>query len=138
MTLEEILGTEMEDRYWNKIYQQKWKLILYLAKNKETRNMWKIWYCNWQQCLIVRRWERHILYKINGWWFNYELLSKLPWNTLVVVDKEKSDLSYKLTVDEILEQWQFLHFLTVWFEKQIFVPIRNFQVFIRNKREKWK
>ena len=137
MKLEELLSNDIEDRYWNKIYHQRGKLMLYLSKSKESRVLWKIWKHDWKECLIVRRWEKHILHKINGRGFNYELLSRLPWETVVIVDREKSVMSYWLTVDDIIEQGKFLHFLTVWFEKQIFVPIQNFHVLFREKKSRW-
>ena len=131
--LREILSEVKEDRYWNKLYLQKDKILLYLKDNeyKKERVLWKIKEKKGQEWIEFTRWERHILYKINGRWFNYELLSMLPQWTKVVVIRQKSIFKYELNVEEILEKWTFLHFLTNGLEKQIFVPISEFRKMVK-------
>lgn len=131
--LREILSEKKEDRYWNKLYLQGDKILLYLVNNdyKKDRVLGKIKEKKWQERIEFTRWERHFMYKINGWWFNYELLSMLPEGTRIVVKREKSIFNYELNVEEILEKGTFLHFLTNGLEKQIFVPINDFRKFVR-------
>ena len=131
--LREILSEKKEDRYWNKLYLQGDKILLYLVNNdyKKDRVLGKIKEKKWQERIEFTRWERHFMYKVNGWWFNYELLSMLPEGTRIVVKREKSIFNYELNVEEILEKGTFLHFLTNGLEKQIFVPINDFRKFVR-------
>ena len=133
MMLREILSEKKEDRYWNKLYLQGDKILLYLVNNdyKKDRVLGKIKEKKWQERIEFTRWERHFMYKVNGWWFNYELLSMLPEGTRIVVKREKSIFNYELNVEEILEKGTFLHFLTNGLEKQIFVPINDFRKFVR-------
>ena len=132
--IKEILSDVKEDRYWNKLYAQWDKILLYLKDNsyKKAREIWKIKEDkDWKEYIEFKRWDRHFMYSINWRWFNYELLSMLPEGTRIVIRREGSIILYEVNVEEILEKWSFLHFLANWLEKQIFLPISEFRTFVK-------
>lgn len=120
-----ILSEWKYDEYGNRLYiDSMGKIILKLKEKWEKRVIGKYDKKKWY--IEVRRWIQHYMACIDWRWFNYYLVDSLPRDMIVVVKSEWFSLKFKITVEEILKKWQFLHFLSQWFEKQIFVKKSDF------------
>lgn len=120
---------------------KKWNLItispelnrvyfkLYLADNNKYPI--KLWYYKNSIFYCERIREKHLLYKINSYWFNYQLLSYLKdmyWNIKIEVT-EHINISTKYSyafVDDILQYKHFKNYLSDWYELQVFYPLDKF------------
>lgn len=108
------------------IMRTDWKIILRLV-NWDVRNIWKVkkdknWYY-----IETRRAPEHYMDKVQGWWFNYELIKILPEETRIVVIS--GTLKYMITAWMILKWWKFLYFLQQWFERQLFIEKSMFSLY---------
>lgn len=122
-----ILSKWITDEKWNKLVMRTdWKIILRLT-SWEIRNIWKVKKDkNGYYLYTIRDWE-HYMEKIQGWWFNYELIKALPEDMRIVV--KSWSLKYVMTAWMILKWWQFLYFLQQGFERQLFIEKSMFRLY---------
>lgn len=122
-----ILLKWITDEKWNKLVMRTdWKIILRLT-SWEIRNIWKVKKDkNGYYLYTIRDWE-HYMEKIQGWWFNYELIKALPEDMRIVV--KSWSLKYVMTAWMILKWWQFLYFLQQGFERQLFIEKSMFRLY---------
>ena len=69
--------------------------------------------------------KRHIMRKLNAYWFNADCLNliyKANKDSIIVVNEKYTDL--KISVQKALEVWTYLSF---YWELQLFVPIEKFE-----------
>ena len=74
--------------------------------------------------------NRHTMEKLDAYWFNVVLLEQLDPYTQIIVKQKWTKLKLTTTVEQVLKKWTYLYFLTEWFEKQIFLPKREFSITI--------
>lgn len=116
-----ITISQQKDEKWNMLYSKGDKIYLYVAPLKSTRELCKIK----DNDIYISRKNKHIFRKLNAYWFNYNLIRFLPESSKIYLKQEdKSVLT--TTPNDILHKWQFLNFWMVWFEKQVFLPIKDF------------
>lgn len=122
-----ILSKWITDEKWNKLVMRTdWKIILRLT-SWEIRNIWKVKKDkNGYYLYTIRDWE-HYMEKIQGRWFNYELIKALPEDMRIVV--KSWSLKYVMTAWMILKWWQFLYFLQQGFERQLFIEKSMFRLY---------
>jgi hypothetical protein len=122
-----ILSKWITDEKWNKLVMRTdWKIILRLT-SWEIRNIWKVKKDkNGYYLYTIRDWE-HYMEKIQGRWFNYELIKALPEDMRIVV--RYWSLKYVMTAWMILKWWKFLYFLQQGFEKQLFIEKSMFWLY---------
>ena len=116
---------DIKDAKGNKIIweEKKWKinLYLYLRWYEYRRSIWTIDEEN--KTLIVKRDpKKHIFQKNNSYWFNSEIINRLPKDWKVIVREPKITIIRTTTIKDILENKSYLHFNTEWFELQNFYP----------------
>ena len=75
----------------------------------------------------IEKKEKHIFQKNNSRGFNYDLISNLPKDMDTVVRRVEKKKYYKIRVGDMLENGNFLHFLTNGYERQYFVPMECFE-----------
>lgn len=122
-----ILSKWISDEKWNKLVMRTdWKIILRLV-SWEVRNIWKIKKDKNGYYLYVLRGPEHYMEKIQGWWFNYELIKALPEDMRIIV--KSWSLKYVMTAWMILKWWQFLYFLQQGFERQLFIEKSMFKLY---------
>lgn len=68
--------------------------------------------------------------KLDAYWFNVVLLEQLDPYTQIIVKQKWTKIKLTTTVEQVLKKWTYLYFLTEWFEKQIFLPKREFSITI--------
>jgi len=118
----------ISDEKNNRIYPitKKTWIHYYLHLNWE-QTARKLWTLKWDTFEIKRDREKHLFIKNNSYWFNDWLLRKiLTPDTVVIIKEAKRRLKLKTTVQEILEKGTYLYFATMWFERQIFLPLSSF------------
>lgn len=120
-----------EDSYKNKLYSKhlkKWEaLYIYLAKNRETRKIWTYYEDKWI-LKVERDRDEHYHIKTQSYWFSDIALKALPPDTKVVLKEKGWLIKYVADVLTILNEWQYLHFMSQWFEKQVFMPLEKFKM----------
>lgn len=120
-----------EDSQKNKLYSKplkKWEaLYIYLAKNKTTKKIWTYFEDEWV-LKVLRDRDEHFHIKTQSYWFSDILLQTLPPDTKIVLREKWGLIKYVTDIITILTEWQYLHFLSQWFEKQIFMPIDKFKI----------
>lgn len=116
------------DSKGNKIYpvhQKKWTAY-YLHLRDEPRAR-KLWVLKWDVFELKRDREKNLFMKNNSYGFNDTFLRNILTPETKVIIKEKfRKLKLITTVWDILEKWTYLHFLWLWFELQIFMPLWQF------------
>jgi len=117
------------DWYWNKLesleIKKGYEYKLYLKNLWYYKKIWKL--INWK--LVLERKVIHIHWATNSYWFNVKLLESLLSDTLVILKTETEPFPFWMTVNEILQNWFYLHFLDKWFEKQIFYKIPDMKYY---------
>lgn len=77
---------------------------------------------------IRRDREKHLFEKLQAYWFNDMLLRIILQPDMQVIITEKGrKQKLKTTVEHILREGQYLQFLSQGFEKQIFLPLTQFE-----------
>ena len=66
--------------------------------------------------------KAHLMRVNNSWGINFSLIEKLHDDAIIVIDSEKS--RYIISIREAKEVWDFRHFKTQGFEKQVFIPLQ--------------
>lgn len=124
----EVFDEWIIDMNWNKIYLSATEKILIKLREREERRVLALVkkYKDGREYIELAKKERHIFTKNNSWWINYTIISNLPKDMDIVINRVEKKKYYRLTVWEMLENGNFLHFLQNWFEKQYFVPISAF------------
>ena len=125
----ELFDVWIIDDYGNKIYLSATEKLLIKLKEKGERRVLALVRKNkdGEYYLEMTRKEKHIFSKNNSRGFNYTIISNLPKDMDVVVKREESNRYYKIKVGDMLQNWNFLHFLLNGYEKQYFVPISCFE-----------
>ena len=109
------------DERWNKLYSKGDKIYLYVAPLKSTRELCKV--KDWE--IHIKRLNKHIFRKLNAYGFNYNLMRFLPDDTRILLKQEDKSV-LRTTPKDIISKWQFLSFWMQGFEKQVFLPIKDF------------
>lgn len=117
------------DTNGNKIYLSATEKILIKLKERDERRVIALVKKNkaGEDYVEIEKKEKHIFHKNNSRWFNYELISNLPKDMDVVVKRAEYWRYYKMKVKDMLESWNFLHFLMNGYERQYFVPMSCFE-----------
>ena len=125
----ELFDVWIIDDYGNKIYLSATEKILIKLKERGERRVLALVKKNraGEDYVEFTKKEKHIFHKNNSRWFNYAIISNLPKDMDVVVRREEYGKYYKMKVGEMLENWNFLHFLLNGYEKQYFVPMDKFE-----------
>ncbi len=119
----------IEDKEGNVLYRQNNTIKLHLKSEPHPRKIGKIDEEN-KQLIIERDSTKHLFEKINGYGFNYELLSsatKFEYIKLIITDKKTS---YLIPLNIILTKGQFMNFKQQGFEIQIFLSLTIIEQFI--------
>jgi len=103
----------------------------YLHLNGELHQR-KLWVLKEDWVLYMNRdREEHLFIKNNSYGFNeYFLKNVLNPNVEIIIKEKWRKLRLKTTVWKIFEEWQYLHFLSQGFEKQIFLKLELFEVIL--------
>ena len=73
--------------------------------------------------------DKHFFKKMNAWGLGFELLVYLQKNyKLKFVEIKSGNCVYKVGVDTLIKDGQFLHFQKQGFEKQIFLDINKWEI----------
>ena len=116
-----MLQISQIDEKWNKIYSEWNKIYLYIAPLKSRRELCKVK----DDDIYIERKNKHIFRKLNAYGFNYTLMKFLPKESKIYLKQE--DNSVLITNSEdVISKGQFLNFWMQWFEKQVFLPIKDF------------
>ena len=111
----------LEDKLWNKIYDKKNMMYLFLKKRWETRRLCTL--KDWN--IYVNKKKSHIFRSLDAYWFNYVLLKSIdPTWSVFVYEEDWNELS--TTIQNILQNWKILNFWTEWFEAQVFLSRNKF------------
>ena len=101
-------------RTWNRVARaiKLWRFTSTISNNGKLKRcvIMNIWY-NYRFLLVARLCKRNP---------NVEIIIKEKWRKLRL----------KTTVWKIFEEWQYLHFLSQGFEKQIFLKLELFEVIL--------
>ena len=120
----------MKDSNGNSIYDiEKAKGFDYYIKLQNEKRARKLGTLNWLGIFEIKRdREKHLFEKLQAYGFNDFLLRTVLQPDMIVIIKEKwRTKKLKTTVETILREGQYLHFLTQGFEKQIFLPLTKFE-----------
>ena len=111
---------------------EKPKVIHYYLHLKGELHQRKLWVLKEDWVLYMNRdREEHLFIKNNSYGFNeYFLKNVLNPNVEIIIKEKWRKLRLKTTVWKIFEEWQYLHFLSQGFEKQIFLKLELFEVIL--------
>ena len=125
----ELFDVWIIDDYGNKIYLSATEKILIKLKERWERRVLALVKKNraWEEYIEMEKKEKHIFHKNNSRWFNYSIISNLPKDMDIVVKRVEYWKYYKMKVGDMLQSWNFLHFLLNGYEKQYFVPMECFE-----------
>lgn len=96
-------------------------------KEHSTRTLGKINTAN-KTFVVYRNSKKHILFKLNAYGFNYEMLSMSKQIENVVITTETQTF-YIVPLSFILKEGEFLHFKKTGFERQIFINLDKIKQF---------
>lgn len=121
------------DTHWNclsSVELMNWNTeFTLILKTSEKRKLWTL-SKDRKTFTTNRDPNRHTMEKLDAYWFNVALLEQLDPYTQIIVKQKWTKIKLTTTVEQVLKKWTYLYFLTEWFEKQIFLPKREFSITI--------
>lgn len=128
-----------KDNDWNSLYWLQWKnckkYYLQVKNEQYPRSLWQVHEWLWK---ARRDPDKHTHNLSQSYWFNWLLLSSLKDDCIIEITQVNHAVKLKTTVWEVKTAWFFLHFLSKWLEKQIFLKKSQFEEVHKKSKKGWK
>jgi len=115
---------EIKDKFGNSIYRSGDNVFLELVNESRNRKLGRI---KGTVIEMFRDPKKHLLYKLNAYGFNHNLLDRLNKVKEVLLSVESK--KYLIPIKYILENGSFLNFKEQGFELQIFLEVEKIKGF---------